>query len=237
MEVDIDASSVIVGTGTSSPRSVLTVGTSVYFVGSDKKFWEYGHDWRGATRLRDIGLPIQKYLDEISDADLPNLVAFLYANCYHLITPDRVIIMDMTRQYWTASSWQLEDAIWSRGGEESESILYGITQSGDLVELYEGDTDGGDAIGAKWRSNPTAIPSESTLTGVMVVHTNNPPPKLMCKIILDDVEGESREFTPAKYNDFRFGTHASGSRVSVELESADGFPRMDRVAAEIFLAR
>ena len=234
--VDADASHVIVGTGTASPRSVLTVGSGVYFVGSDRRFWQYASDWRGIARLKDIGLPIQKYLNEIAEADLPNIVAFLYQNCYHLITPERVIIMDMTRNYWTSASWQLDDAIWSRGGKTSESILYGLRSDDTVIELYSGDTDGDDAIGAVWHSNPLAIPSESVLTGIMCVHTQTPPPTITCRIDVDDTEGVARDFTPAKYNDFRCGTHARGSRIQVRLESDDSFPVLDRINAEVFIA-
>ena len=235
--VDIDASGVIVGTGTMSPRSVLTVGSAVYFVGSDKRFWQYGSDWRGQTRLRDVGLPIQKYLDVLTLENLENLVAFLYQNCYHLVTPDRVLIMDMTRNYWTSASWQLKDAFWSRGGINSESILYGVKDDSTLVELFKGETDGDETIGAAWQSNPIPIPSESSITGVIVVHTDSETPTLKCRVDVDDVEGEEREFEPAKSNDFRCGLHSSGSRISVRLESDEGFPKMDRVQAEVFLAR
>lgn len=236
VEVDVDASQVIVGTGTSSPRSVLTVGSGVYFVGSDRIFYQYAPDWRGNARLRDVGLPIQKYLNEVPEEDLENLIAFLYRNCYHLITPNRVIILDMSRRYWTSASWQLSGASWSRGGVESESIVYATLEDGTIVELYHGDTDDGDAIGAVWHSNPLKIPSESVLTGVMCPHVNDPPPTIRCRVDVDDVVGEERDFTPAKSNDFRCGTHAAGSRVKVRLESDEGFPLMDRINAEVFVA-
>lgn len=238
IQVDLDASNVIEGTGTSSPKSVLTVGNGVYFVGSDKRYYRYGLNWRGQADLKDVGLPVQRYLDELREEDLPGLTAFLYQNCYHLIMPDRVLIMDMTRNYWTGASWRLKDAFWSRGGINSESILYGVTRDNNLVELYKGNTDGGDPIGGIWESNPVPIPSESVLTGVLAVHTSPTPIELTCAVMLDDVEDPSpRTFTPAKYNDFRCGTHKSGSRVSVKLSSDDGFPLLDRVQAELFLAR
>lgn len=237
VQVDVDASSVIVGTGTMSPRSVLTVGSSVYFVGSDNRFYQFGTDWRGRTDLRDVGLPIQRYLNELSIDDLETLTAFLYQNCYHLITPDRVIVMDMTRKYWTSLSWQLKDAFWSRGGLHSESILYGLTQDDALVELFSGSTDDGEPIGGVWQSNPVAVPSESSITGVLAVHTDNPPLTLNCRLDIDDVEGEAREFTPAKYNDFRCGFHGYGSRAAVRLQSEDGFPRLDRIELEVFTVR
>ena len=235
VEVDIDASSVIVGLGTMSPRSVLTVGTSVYFVGSDNRFYQFGTDWRGRTDVRDVGLPIQQYLDDLSVEDLDNLVAFLYKNCYHLITPERVIILDMTRKYWTSASWQLKDAVWSRGGLNSESILYGVTQNDELVELFKGETDNGAAVGGLWRSNPVSIPSESSITGVLAVHTTTPTPTLTCRVDIDDVPGEAEEFEPDKSNDFRCGIHGYGSRFSVELESQEGFPLLDRIHVEVFL--
>ena len=146
--------------------------------------------------------------------------------------------MDMSREYWTSASWQLKDAFWSRGGLDSESILYGLTEDDELIELYQGNTDGGDPIGGTWESNPIPIPSESTLTGVMAVHTTDPPPEITCAVTLDDIEDpEPRQFTPAKYNDFRYGTHKSGSRVSVRFSSDDGFPLLDGVQAELFLVR
>ena len=238
IQVDLDASSVLQGTGTSSPKSVLTVGNGVYFVGSDRRYYRYGLNWRGQAELKDVGLPVQKYLDDLTVPELDNLTAFLYQNCYHLIMPDRVLIMDMSREYWTSASWRLKDAFWSRGGLDSESILYGVTQSDDLIELYEGDTDGGTSIGGTWESNPIPIPSESVLTGVLAVHTTNPPPEITCSVKLDDVDDPSpRPFTPAKYNDFRYGTHKSGSRVSVKLSSDDGFPLLDRIQAELFLVK
>ena len=234
VQVDIDASSVIEGLGTMSPRSVLTIGTSVYFVGSDNRFYQYGADWRGNTEVKDVGLPIQQYLEEFDVEELEKLVAFLHNNCYHLITPERVIIMDMTRKYWTTASWELKDAFWSRGGINAESILYGLTQEDILIQLFKGDTDGGDAIGGVWQSNPVMIPSESPVTGVLAVHTTDPPPTMRCRVDIDDVEGEVDEVEFAKWNDFRCGVHGSGSRASVRLESDDGFPLLDRIQLEWF---
>ena len=235
VQVDVDASHVVEGIGTISGRTVVTVGSAVYFVGSDRIFYQYAPDWRGNARFRDVGLPIQKYLNEIPESDMPNLVAFLYRNCYHLITPNRVVIMDMSRNYWTAASWELSGASWSRGGVESESIIYATLIDGTIVELYTGDTDDGEAIGAVWHSNPLKIPSESVLSGVMMPHVTVPPPTMRCRIDVDDVVGEAREFTPAKYNDFRFATFSAGSRIKVRLESDDGFPVMDRINAEVFI--
>ena len=235
VEVDVDASHVIDGVGTMSPRSVLTVGGAVYFVGSDNRFYQYGTDWRGRTDLRDVGLPIQQYLEDFSVSELENLVAFLHSNCYHLITPERVIIMDMTRKYWTSASWQLKDAFWSRGGVNAESILYGLLADDTLVELFKGDTDDGVAIGGVWHSNPVPVPSESAITGVLCVHTTDPAPVVKCRVDIDDVEGETDEFIPEKSNDFRYGMHGSGSRASVRLESDDGFPLCDRIELEVFV--
>ena len=237
IEVDVDASHVIEGIGTSAPRTVLTVGTAVYFVGSDKKFYQYAQDWRGSTQSRDVGLPIQKYLNEVTDAELPNLVAYLYRNCYHLVTPGRVIVMDMSRKYWTAFSWRLLDAFWSRGGRAAESILYGWTQGRELVELNKGTTDGGAHIGARWRSNPIPMPSESILDGIYAVHTDTTPVAMTCAIDIDNRELPGRVFTPQKSNRFRFGTHAKGSRAQVRLDSGNGFPTLDRIHAEIYPSR
>ena len=234
IEVDVDASSVIEGTGTASPRTVLTVGSAVYFVGSDRILWQYGSNWRGQTDLRDVGLPIQKYLNEVSDDDLENLVAFLYQNCYHLIMPKRVIVLDMTRQYWTSFSWQLKDAFWSRGGIDSESILYGLRQDGTILSLFDGDTDDGGTIGGLWRSNPVSMPSESVITGVIAVHTESKPPTVKCRTDIDDREGQVRSYIPKASNHFRCGMHKVGSRVTVQLETDTKFPRLDRIQAEIY---
>ena len=234
VQVDADASTVIEGTGSASPRSVVTVGSAVYFVGSDRKLWRYGTNWRGQTDLDDVGLPIQDYLDNVDDDDLGNLVAFLYQNCYHLIMSDRVIVLDMTRKYWTSFSWRLKDALWSRGGINSESILYALTQSNRLVALYDGDTDAGDTIGGLWRSNPVPMPSESVITGVIAVHTDSEPPIVKCRADVDDVAGDVRTYTPRATNHFRCGMHKIGSRITVQLETDSGFPRLDRIQAEIY---
>jgi len=235
VEVDVDASHVIDGIGTMSPRSVLTVGGAVYFVGSDNRFYEYGINWRGQVDVRDVGLPIQQYLEDLTVAELENLVAFLYQNCYHLITPERVIILDMTRKYWASASWQLKDAFWSRGGVNAESILYGVLQDDTLVELFKGDTDNGAPIGGVWQSNPIAVPSEASITGVLCVHTTTPAPTVRVRVDIDDVEGVAEEFEPDKYNDYRHGIHGSGSRVSVRLETDEGFPLCDRIQLEVFV--
>jgi hypothetical protein len=237
VEVDIDASGVIVGTGTMSPRSVVTVGSAVYFVGSDNRLYEYGTDWRGRTDIRDVGLPIQKYLNALSVEQLENLVAFLYQNCYHLITPDRIIILDMTRKYWASAMIRLKDAFWSRGGINSESILYGVTQDDELISLFTGNTDDGEPIGGLWKSNPVLIPSESSVAGLLVVHTTKPEPTVKCRVDIDDVEGEEEEFEPAAWNDFRCGMYGYGSRIQVQVQSDDGFPLLDRIQVEVFPVR
>ena len=234
VEVDIDASQVMEGVGTMSPRSVLTVGSAVYFVGSDNRFYQYGMNWRGQTEVRDVGLPIQRYLNEFDVVELQNLVAFLYGNSYCLITPERVIIMDMNRKYWTTASWRLKDAFWSRGGIQAESILYGLTQDDELVELFKGETDGENTIGWLWRSNPVLIPSESSITGILAVHTTTPSPTINCRVDIDDVIGEAEEFIPEKSNDFRCGIHGYGSRFSVQLEGSSEPPLLDRIEAEVF---
>lgn len=233
-QVDVDASGVIEGTGTQSPRTIITVGTGVYFVGSDRKLWRYGANWRGQTELDDVGLPIQKYLDELTDEEVENLVAFLYQNCYHLIMPERIIVLDMTRKYWTSFSWKMKDAFWSRGGINAESILFGLRQDGTIFRLYEGDTDFRIAIGGLWRSNPVAMPSESVITGIIAVHTDKDPPLVKCRADVDDVEGVERGYIPKASNHFRCGMHKVGSRVSVQLKADVGFPRLDRIQAEIY---
>ena len=235
VNVDIDASGVLEGTGTSSPRTILTVGNAVYFVGSDKRFWRYGLDWRGNTNLKDVGLPIQKYLDDIVDNELGSLSAFLYQNCYHLITPRRVLVMDMSREYWTSFSWDLKDAFWSRGGLQAESLLYGLRQDGTLLILYDGDTDDGTSIGAVWRSNPVGLPSESVVNGVIAVHTEHTdPPQVKCRVDIDDMPGAYRTYRPKASNHFRCGMHKIGSRASVQLEVDKNFPKFDRIYLEIF---
>lgn len=236
VNVDIDASGVIDGTGTSSPRTIVTVGNAVYFVGSDKRFWRYGLDWRGNTRLTEIGLPIQKYLDDVADDELETLSAFLFQNCYHLITPRRLIVMDMSREYWTSFNWLLKDAFWSRGGWDAESILYGLDQNGAILTLYDGETDDGEPIPAVWRSNPVGMPSESVINGVIAVHTvpNRDAPLVKCRVDVDDQKGAERKYYPRSTNHYRCGMHKIGSRASVQLEVDKNFPKFDRIQIEVF---
>ena len=112
---DLDASGVILQHGTLSPRTIVSGENGIYFISRDKKLKYLTIDGLGSTNVQDIGIAIDEFLAELTLREQKNLVAFLFNNCYHVIMPDYVLVLDLQKRYWVRNSWQLVDAFWSEG--------------------------------------------------------------------------------------------------------------------------
>ena len=239
-DTDLDTSGVVLAHGTLSPRTVISGDNGIYFIGRDRRLKYLTIDGFGNTNVKDIGIAIEEDLAELSDAELKNLVAFLYSDCYHIIMPGFVLKLDISRRYWMRYDWKLFDAFWSEGGIQGESILYAIRShdsdnnyTNDIVRLYEGETDGGAEIPCEWESHDVALPLETNITGVVVQHTTEPEPELSASLIVDEKDAGTFVGTPAKGNRFRISCFGKGHLARVRLRSKNKMPAINGLFLEI----
>ena len=238
-DTDLDASGVILQHGTLSPRTIISGDNGIYFISRDKKLKYLTIDGFGNTNVKDVGIAIDDYLAELTLEEQKNLIAFLYNNCYHIIMPGYVLVLDIQKRYWTRLTWDLKDAFWSEGGAQGESILYAIRNkdtfgrfTNDIVRLYEGFDDGDAKIPCEWESQDVQLPYETNVTGVVVQHTSEPQ-ELSVELYMDDVLIKEFTGTPQKGNHFRIGCYGYGHRARIRLKSDDGIPSINLLALEI----
>ena len=238
-DTDLDASGVMLQHGTLSPRTIISGDNGIYFISRDKKLKYLTIDGFGNTNVKDIGIAIDDYLAELTLEEQKNLIAFLYNNCYHIIMPGYVLVLDIQKRYWTRLTWDLKDAFWSEGGAQGESILYGIRShdssgrfTNDIVRLYEGFDDGGSLIPCEWESQDLQLPYETNVTGLIVQHTSDPQ-ELSFDLYMDDILVGTFTGTPQKGNHFRISAFGYGHRARIRLKSDDGIPLINLLAIEI----
>ena len=226
-QTDLDASGGYDGIGTLSPRTVISFRDVVLFLGSDKSVYQL----LPGTRPQDLGLNIQTWLDAIPDDELPNCHAFSYNDLYHLFIPDvGVFRYDIKRNYWVRFDWFLHSAFWSRGGSNDESVLYAVDSRNRLIELYKGDTDGGEAINWIYSTNEWAAPEITNLHQVFV-KVSGESEKM--NIYIDNegvVQSFCNNFTPTPYNRYRYGFFARGNLFRVRLTGTGRVPRISAIS-------
>lgn len=226
-QTGLDASGGFDGIGTLSPRSVVSFRESVLFLGSDKTIYQLTPQ----ALPQDLGLNVQLLLDSIPEGDLGEVFAFGYNDLYHLSIPRwGVLRYDTKRKYWTRFDWFLKSAFWSRGGSENESILYGVWKDGQLVTLYDGDTDDGNQIEWEYHTHEWATPMIMPLHQVFVkVSGQSYPMHIAVRESGRDV-GIGEDWTPTQYNRFRFGFYGRGNLFSVSLYGFDNVPRIQSIS-------
>lgn len=230
---DLDASGVILQHGMLSPRTIVSGENGIYFISRDKKLKYLTVDGFGNTNVNDIGVAIDDFLEVLTLAEQKKLIAFLYENCYHIIMPDYVLAVDIQKRYWTRISWDLKDAFWSEGGINEESILYGLTADDTIVTLYEGETDGGNAIACEFESQDFQLPYETNVTGVAVYHTSGEGVMLSVDLYMDDVFRGTFTSLVEKANHFEIPVFGYGHRVRVRIRSENGIPLINAVLLNI----
>ena len=238
-DTDLDASGVMLQHGTLSPRTIISGDNGIYFISRDLKLKYLTIDGFGNTNVKDVGIAIDDYLAELTVSEQKDLIAFLYDNCYHIIMPGYVLVLDIQKRYWTRLTWDLKDAFWSEGGAQGESILYGIRShdsfgrfTNDIVRLYEGFDDGGSLIPCEWESQDLQLPYETNVTGLIVQHTSDQQ-ELSFDLYMDDVLIKEFRGTPQKGNHFRIGCYGYGHRARIRLKSDEGIPLISLLAIEI----
>ena len=229
---DLDASGVILQHGTLSPRTIVSGENGIYFISRDKKLKYLTIDGLGSTNVQDVGIAIDEFLAELTLREQKNLVAFLFNNCYHVIMPDYVLVLDLQKRYWVRNSWQLVDAFWSEGGINAESNLYAITSDREIVKLYEGFTDSGSAIPCEFESQDFQLPYETNVTGVVIQHTSEPT-EMSVELYMDDIFVGEFTDTPQKGNHFRIACYGYGHRARVRIKSKQGIPLINAVFLEV----
>ena len=236
---DLDTSGVVLQHGTLSPRTIVSGDNGIYFIGRDRRLKYLTIDGFGTTNIRDVGIAIEEFLAELTDDELKNLVAFLFDDCYHIIMPDFVLKLDISRRYWVRYNWYLLDAFWSEGGIQGESILYAIRShdtegnfTNDIVRLYEGEFDGEADIPCEWESHDVLLPFETNVTGVVVQHSS-PEQELSAYLFIDDKPVGQFTGTPSKGNRFRIPCFGRGHLARVRLRSEKGIPLISELSLEI----
>ena len=236
IDVDMDASVKIEGTGTSSPRSVCTLKRIVLFVGSDKILYSLS-----GTNVEPFSLSIQPYLEGdknrkgLSDADLANIFAFQYRNCYHLCLPNETLVLDLQKQYWTVFNWALQDAYWMQRSTAEGNKLYAIDTEDTLLELYPPEK--GSFVRpevCEWESNTFKLPYRGLITGIYVYHDQQSTGNITVAIKVDDKPYISRSYRPSLANRFRQGFSLRGQRAQVLIrDENENKLRIDRIQLEV----
>ena len=222
-QTDISAADYKKNVGCISARSVKNDGSMVLFVGSDGQIYSLS----GKT-AQPIGVDVKPIIRGLEIDDLQDIVTEWYNERFYLTLPDRVLILNTERKYWTSFDWVLKDILWSRGGRNSESIFYGLTEDDDLVQLMVDNPD--EVFPVRWQANTLIRRTCSLLTGVyvytdrkervIVTVEGNEPPKTQRKV-----------FRPTLGNKYRTGCHVKGRNLEIKVET-DKPVMIDRIELE-----
>lgn len=225
IDVDIDASVKIENTGTSSPRSVCTLKNMTMFLGSDRILYSMS-----GIRVEPFSIAIQPYIERLTDAELADVFAWEYRNCYHLALPDEVLVLDLQKGYWTVVDWALKDAFWVQAQNNTDgNKLYAIDADDNILQLYTDETNEPNFM-CEWESNAFKLPYQSVISGVYVFHDGSARGKLEVSLKINNGEYITRAFTPSEYNRFRQGFHGRGHRAQIRVRDSNRQKlRIDRI--------
>lgn len=224
---DLDASGGLRGVGSSSPRGITDNGSTCYFVGSDKKI--YALSGSRVLSTENISLDIQESLNELTDDQLQDAVLTYYETNLHLLINNSVFVYDVQRKYWTKYTWNLTDMVWSPGGNQTNSILFGLT-SGGLYELNKGDID---QLEWSWVSNEIIVPDRTKIFGVFCQHTSAKT-QIQIQITVDGKDMGWKWFTPTPGNKFRFGLFSRvHGNIKVGIRGVGEPPKLHQLEALI----
>ena len=210
-QTDISAADYKKNVGCISARSVKNDGSMVLFVGSDGQIYSLS----GKT-AQPIGVDVKPIIQDLEIDDLQDIVTEWYNERFYLTLPNKTLILNTERKYWTSFDWILKDILWSRGGRNAESIFYGLTEFDDLVQLMVDNPD--EVFPVMWEANTLIRRTCSLLTGVyvytdrrervIVTVEGNEPPKTQRKV-----------FRPTLGNKYRVGCHVKGRNMEIKVET------------------
>ena len=229
---DLDASGGIDGVGTISARTVIAFENFVIFLGSDRTLYQMTGSQ--TIRTQNMGHGIQDYLDDATDTEIRNAFAWEYLDRYYLAVGENVFVLDTRWKYWTLNRFadSLVDAVWSQGGADNESILYGLTESGRIVELF---TSMGNEI-IEWSILSAWQPIEfGSILQYIYLYSDSEPRSLNVRVDIDSVEGEERAFEFSAGNLFRMGVSSGRikDRARVRLSGTGAPPAIRSIDFEV----
>ena len=222
-QTDINAADYKKNIGCLSPRSVKNDGTIVVFVGSDKQIYQLA-----GKQAIPIGTSVKPIIEPLSITELENVVTEWHNERFYLTLPDSVLILNIEHKYWTRFDWTLKDIHWSRGGKNSESILYGLDTDGTFLELQVENED--EIFPIKWERNLMLRRTGSLVTGVYV-YTEDGEELTVTVSGNEPMKKVARTFTPKLGNKYRAGVHVKGRNIEVKVES-DAPITIDRIEIE-----
>ena len=214
-QTDLDASGGIDGIGSMSPRAIVGFNRSIIFLGSDRILYELGTD---LGLQATIGKPIQSFLDEASDDDLRGAYSLRYLRNYLLYLDNTLFVYDTQYGYWRTYEYDIDftDMVWSRGGVDDESILYGLGADGDLYHLGSDNDD--ESIAWGLTSNWQELPKNSVIQHIYCEHTGETS-DLTIKIWVDERDPVTyTDFRPEQNNLFRMGVNTGRIRERFKIE-------------------
>ena len=224
---DLDASGGLRGVGSSSPRGITDNGSTTYFIGSDKKV--YALSGSRVLSTENISLDIQESLNALTAEQLKNAVLTYYEKNLYLLAADFCLKYDIQRKYWTKYLWDLQDAVWAPGGDQTDSLFFGLT-SGGLYHLGSGDID---QLEWLWQSNEIIVPDRTRLLGIFCKHASSTT-QIQIRIDVDGNEGVWRWFTPIPSNKFRFSVFERvHGNIKVAIRGVGNPPKLHMLEAII----
>ena len=224
---DLDASGGLRGVGTSSTRGITDNGSVTYFVGSDRKI--YSLSGSAVLQTQNISLDIQQDLNKLTNEELQNCVLTYYEKNLYLLCGGFTLKYDIQRKYWSKYLWNLQDAVWSPGGDQTDSSFFGLT-SGGLYHLEQGETDQLDWL---WESNQIIVPDRTKILGVFCLHASSAT-QIQIQITVDGKDMGWKWFTPTPSNKFRFGLFSRvHGNIKIAVRGVGSPPKMHMLEALI----
>lgn len=229
---DLDASGGIDGVGTISPRTVIAYENFAIFLGSDRVLYQI----TGSQTIRttNMGQAIQDYLDNATDQEVRDAFAWEYLDRYYLSLGENIFVLDTRWKYWTINKFDetLVDAVWSQGGTSDESILYGLTSTGDIIELFNADPD----TDTEWSILSAWQPIEfGSILQYVYVYTDSEPQPITVRVDIDSVEGQEQEYEFHEGNLNRMGVSSGRiqDRARVKLSGTGQPPAIRNIDFEV----
>ena len=229
---DLDASGGIDGVGTYSPRTVIAFDNFVIFLGSDRVLYQMTGSQ--TIRTQNMGHGIQDYLDDATESEIQNAFAWEYLDRYYLSVGTDIFVLDTRWKYWVINRFddQLQDVVWSQGGADNESILYGLTTNGSIIELFAQEDSGS----TQWSMLSAWHPIEfGSILQYVYVYTDSEPQPISVRVDIDSIEGETRDFEFSAGNLFRMGVSSGRikDRARVMLSGTGSVPAIRSIDFEV----
>ena len=224
-ETDVDATGGINGKGTRSPDTIVSYGSVVFYLDTDRKI--YALSGGSIFETQEFSLSIQPFLDIATQEEIREARAEIWESRYHLMLGDRTYILDMQRNYWTIWDVKIDSIVHSVGGDADEDVLYALIDD-EIVELYTADAP--DNTEWMWVTNFVDLPINSRISEVYLPHPEQMPQKVEMRVETERGLSDWKEYQVHVGNFFRLGTFANADvRVRVYIRGYGDIPRFNEL--------